>query len=171
MWAIGVITYFLLCGYTPFDRDTNAEEMQAIVNGEYDFEPEEYWSEVTDNGAIPNIFLSERKCVNIHIRLAKEFIRECLNKDFEKRITAEQCLRHPFLLQSQGKEDETNLLPSLKTNLLQRKYSTTDGMQNKPLKRLAEETIMDGKFSESPEAIRSPASNTSPTDQIPPLLA
>ncbi|KAK9382544.1 kinase-like domain-containing protein [Kockiozyma suomiensis] len=151
VWAIGVITYFLLCGYTPFDRDTNAEEMQAIVNGEYDFEPEEYWSEVTDN--------------------AKEFIRECLNKDFEKRITAEQCLRHPFLLQSQGKEDETNLLPSLKTNLLQRKYSTTDGMQNKPLKRLAEETIMDGKFSESPEAIRSPASNTSPTDQIPPLLA
>jgi calcium/calmodulin-dependent protein kinase I len=32
-------SYFLLCGYTPFDRDSQYEEMQAIVNGEYKFEP------------------------------------------------------------------------------------------------------------------------------------
>ena len=58
IWAIGVITYvasffarvngtvdsfldryFLLCGYTPFDRDTQYEEMQAIIRGDYKFEP------------------------------------------------------------------------------------------------------------------------------------
>ena len=39
IWAIGVITYFLLCGYTPFDRDSQYEEMQAICNGDYKFEP------------------------------------------------------------------------------------------------------------------------------------
>lgn len=39
MWAIGVITYFLLCGYTPFDRDTQQEEMQAIINRDFKFEP------------------------------------------------------------------------------------------------------------------------------------
>jgi calcium/calmodulin-dependent protein kinase I len=39
IWAIGVITYFLLCGYTPFDRDTQQEEMQAIINRDFKFEP------------------------------------------------------------------------------------------------------------------------------------
>jgi hypothetical protein len=32
-------SYFLLCGYTPFDRDSQYEEMQAIVRGDYKFEP------------------------------------------------------------------------------------------------------------------------------------
>lgn len=39
IWAIGVISYFLLCGYTPFDRDSQYDEMQAICNGDYKFEP------------------------------------------------------------------------------------------------------------------------------------
>ena len=39
VWAMGVITYFLLCGYTPFDRDTQQEEMEAIIAGDYKFEP------------------------------------------------------------------------------------------------------------------------------------
>jgi hypothetical protein len=36
---MGVITYFLLCGYTPFDRDNQQQEMEAIVRGDYRFEP------------------------------------------------------------------------------------------------------------------------------------
>jgi hypothetical protein len=32
-------SYFLLCGYTPFDRDSQYDEMQAICNGDYKFEP------------------------------------------------------------------------------------------------------------------------------------
>jgi hypothetical protein len=36
---MGVITYFLLCGYTPFDRDTQQQEMEAIIRGDYRFEP------------------------------------------------------------------------------------------------------------------------------------
>ena len=39
VWAMGVITYFLLCGYTPFDRDTQQLEMEAIIAGDYKFEP------------------------------------------------------------------------------------------------------------------------------------
>lgn len=50
IWAIGVITYFLLCGYTPFDRDTNVEEMQAILAADYNFEPANYWQGVSDHG-------------------------------------------------------------------------------------------------------------------------
>ena len=33
IWAMGVITYFLLAGYTPFDRDSQQLEMEAILAG------------------------------------------------------------------------------------------------------------------------------------------
>lgn len=36
---MGVITYFLLAGYTPFDRDSQQQEMEAIIAGDYKFEP------------------------------------------------------------------------------------------------------------------------------------
>jgi calcium/calmodulin-dependent protein kinase I len=39
IWAMGVITYFLLAGYTPFDRENQLQEMQAIIAGDYKFEP------------------------------------------------------------------------------------------------------------------------------------
>ncbi|CAN6643360.1 calcium/calmodulin-dependent protein kinase I [Trichomonascus vanleenenianus] len=79
VWAIGVITYFLLCGYTPFDRDSSAEEMQAILDADYEFEPEQYWSHASDN--------------------AKDFIRKCLRTDPGERMTAQQALEHEFLAQ------------------------------------------------------------------------
>lgn len=49
MWAIGVITYFLLCGYTPFERESNVDEMNAIIRADYTFD-EEYWYGVSDQG-------------------------------------------------------------------------------------------------------------------------
>ena len=36
---MGVITYFLLAGYTPFDRENQQQEMEAIISGDYKFEP------------------------------------------------------------------------------------------------------------------------------------
>ncbi|KAL1890576.1 Calcium/calmodulin-dependent protein kinase type I [Ceratocystis pirilliformis] len=77
IWAIGVITYFLLCGYTPFDRDTDFEEMQAILNAEYKFEPAEYWNGVSEG--------------------AKDFIQQCLTIDPSKRPTAHEAMQHPFV--------------------------------------------------------------------------
>lgn len=69
IWAIGVITYvplpihpsliilipayryFLLCGYTPFDRDSQYEEMQAIIRGDYKFEPASTFLALQDQSA------------------------------------------------------------------------------------------------------------------------
>ncbi|KAL3951824.1 hypothetical protein ACCO45_013541 [Purpureocillium lilacinum] len=78
LWALGVITYFLLCGYTPFDRDSDFEEMQAILNADYSFTPVEYWRGVSSH--------------------AKDFIRRCLTIDHTRRITAHEALQHPFNL-------------------------------------------------------------------------
>jgi len=94
IWAIGVITYFLLCGYTPFDRDSQYEEMQAICNGDYKFEPAEYWSGVSDT--------------------AKEFVRACLTIDPSNRPTAAELLNHAWLREGHETKD-VDLLPNVKS--------------------------------------------------------
>ncbi|TFK31414.1 kinase-like domain-containing protein [Crucibulum laeve] len=80
VWAMGVITYFLLAGYTPFDRDTQQQEMEAIIAGDYKFEPAEYWANVSDT--------------------AKDFVSECLTIDPTSRPTAAEALRHKWLADS-----------------------------------------------------------------------
>ena len=40
---MGVITYFLLCGYTPFDHDSQKDEVQRILTADFRFEPAIYW--------------------------------------------------------------------------------------------------------------------------------
>ncbi|KAI9511365.1 Pkinase-domain-containing protein [Russula earlei] len=77
IWAMGVITYFLLGGYTPFDRDNQQLEMQAIIAGDYKFEPAEYWANVSD--------------------VAKDFVSNCLTVDPKKRPTAAEMLEHGWL--------------------------------------------------------------------------
>ncbi|CAG8588579.1 36388_t:CDS:2, partial [Racocetra persica] len=75
MWAIGVITYFLLCGNTPFG-DGRVEELTAIIQADYKFEPQECWEKI-----------SER---------AKDFISKLLNIDPNSRLTADQALNHSW---------------------------------------------------------------------------
>ncbi|KAJ3799618.1 Pkinase-domain-containing protein [Lentinula aff. detonsa] len=77
VWAMGVITYFLLAGYTPFDRESQQAEMEAIIAGDYKFEPQEYWANVSQT--------------------AREFIRWCLTIDPNQRPTADECLKHKWL--------------------------------------------------------------------------
>src|ERR1700753_4172119 len=87
IWAIGVITYFLLSGYTPFDRDTNLEEMQAIIEADYSYTPTEYWDAVSQT--------------------ARDFIDSCLTVDPHARHTAHQALQHPWIRESsETKEKE-----------------------------------------------------------------
>lgn len=93
-------SYFLLCGYTPFDRDSQYEEMQAICKGDYRFEPVEYWTGVSET--------------------AKQFVRDCLTIDPTNRPTANELLNHPWLRDVEATKDEpaeakgVDLLPNVK---------------------------------------------------------
>ena len=97
---MGVITYFLLCGYTPFDRDSQAKETEAIIAGDYKFEPVEYWENVSET--------------------AKEFIRSCLTVDPVKRPSASEMLKHAWLSKEHLEAVDTSaapdLLPQVKKN-------------------------------------------------------
>jgi calcium/calmodulin-dependent protein kinase I len=99
IWAIGVITYFLLCGYTPFDRESNLEEMQAILVADYSFTPVDYWRGVSDN--------------------ARQFIRRCLTVDPQERQTAHEALSHPWIREDATEQREpsgVDLLPTVRKN-------------------------------------------------------
>ncbi|CAJ2509589.1 Uu.00g146150.m01.CDS01 [Anthostomella pinea] len=137
IWAMGVITYFLLCGYTPFDRDSDFEEMQAILNADYTFQPIEYWRGVSEH--------------------AKDFIRRCLTVDPNKRMTAHEALSHAFvagynILPDGGKGQ--NLLPTVKKNFNARKtlHAAIDTVRaiNKLREGQAQAHLMDGVKSSEP---------------------
>lgn len=78
IWAMGVIVYFLLRGYRPFDLGNEQEEIKAICAGRYSFEPKEHWLDV-----------SETAC---------HFVRTMLTMKPTKRPTAERALEHPWVI-------------------------------------------------------------------------
>lgn len=97
MWAIGVITFFLLCGYTPFEHDSNIDEMHAIMNADYSFD-DQYWHGVSAE--------------------AKDFINKLLTIDPPKRLTAQEALEHPWLKAEvkPSVKEGTDLLPNVRNN-------------------------------------------------------
>ena len=76
MWAVGVITYILLSGYSPFLGDNELETFNNITSCSYDFDVEEFEN------------ISEE---------AKSFICKLLLKNPLERLTVEQTLSHPWL--------------------------------------------------------------------------
>ncbi|KAF8344980.1 Pkinase-domain-containing protein [Amanita rubescens] len=76
IWAIGVITYVLLCGYSPFRSDDVKALIKETTEGKIEFH-ERYWQNVSAR--------------------AKDFIKALLNPDQAKRPTAEEALKHHWL--------------------------------------------------------------------------
>ncbi|XP_032302732.1 death-associated protein kinase 2 isoform X4 [Coturnix japonica] len=84
MWSIGVITYILLSGASPFLGETKQETLANITAVNYEFD-EEFFSNTSD--------------------LAKDFIRKLLVKDPRKRLTIQEALSHPWITTHQLKEE------------------------------------------------------------------
>ncbi|XP_069041058.1 death-associated protein kinase 2 [Lepisosteus oculatus] len=76
MWSIGVITYILLSGMSPFQGETDEETLTNIVALNYELD-DHYFSMTS--------------------ALAKDFIQNLLIKEPKDRMTAEECLVHPWI--------------------------------------------------------------------------
>ncbi|CAI9553033.1 unnamed protein product, partial [Staurois parvus] len=76
MWSIGVITYILLSGASPFLGENKQETLSNITAVNYEFD-EEFFSHTSD--------------------LAKDFIRKLLVKNTRKRLTIQEALSHPWI--------------------------------------------------------------------------
>ena len=90
IWSCGVILYILLCGYPPFNGNSNVDIYHNIQNNPPYFNGEE-WKDIT--------------------REAIDLIKCMLNKIPNKRFSAEQCLNHKWfkLLTSKDKNDEKSV--------------------------------------------------------------
>ncbi|KAG8510008.1 Myosin light chain kinase 3, partial [Galemys pyrenaicus] len=101
MWSVGVITYMLLSGLSPFLGETDAETMNFIVNCSWDFDADTFEG------------LSEE---------AKDFVSRLLVKEKSCRMSATQCLKHEWLNNLPAKASKSKV--RLKSQLLLQKYMT-----------------------------------------------
>lgn len=91
MWSMGVITYTLLCGYSPFRSENLNDLIEECKNGRVIFH-ERYWKDVS--------------------RDAKEFITLLLQPNPDRRPTSELALKHVWL--SGKTASDHNLLPEIR---------------------------------------------------------
>jgi len=93
MWSIGVITYILLSGCSPFQGEDKAETFSRIAALDYEFDEEDFAG------------ISHE---------AKQFIEQLFTRDPLKRATAKQCLHHDWVIKFSPKN-----MPAIKVEPVQ----------------------------------------------------
>ncbi|KAF1992632.1 calmodulin dependent protein kinase [Aulographum hederae CBS 113979] len=92
MWSLGVITYTLLCGYSPFRSENLTDLVEECKNPHNPVFHTRYWSDVSDD--------------------AKDFIKSLLCPDPRLRPSSEQALKHSWL--SGKNASDHDLLPEIR---------------------------------------------------------
>lgn len=75
MWSVGICTYILLSGYSPFRGENDRETLTRIQEGNWEFR-HDIWTSISDEG--------------------KDFIRRQLCYAPEGRMDVKTALRHPW---------------------------------------------------------------------------
>ncbi|NXL63493.1 MYLK2 kinase, partial [Chordeiles acutipennis] len=99
MWSMGVITYMLLSGLSPFLGDNDTETLNNVLAANWYFD-EETFESVSDE--------------------AKDFVSNLIIKEKSARMSASQCLQHPWLNNLAEKAKRCNR--RLKSQVLLKKY-------------------------------------------------
>ena len=94
IWSMGVICYVLLAGYPPFYDEDQKKLFKKIKEGRYYFH-DEYWSATSPE--------------------AIDMIKQMLCVDQSKRWTADQLLRHPWILMGDEVLQSKSLVESVIT--------------------------------------------------------
>ena len=76
MWSIGIIAYILLCGFPPFDGNSDYEILHSISNDKLEF-PSPEWDEISKE--------------------AKDFVTMLLQRDPSVRYSASEAAKHPWI--------------------------------------------------------------------------
>ncbi|KMT12334.1 hypothetical protein BVRB_5g102740 [Beta vulgaris subsp. vulgaris] len=114
IWSAGVILYILLCGVPPFWAESEQGVAQAILRGAIDFKRDPW----------PNI----SEC-------AKSLVRQMLEPDPKKRLTAKQVLEHSWV-QNAKKASNVPLGDVVKSRLKQ--FAMMNRFKRKALRVIAE---------------------------------
>ncbi|KAG8038190.1 hypothetical protein G9C98_006515 [Cotesia typhae] len=128
MWSVGVICYVLLTGLSPFMGENDAETFANITRADFDFDHKAFSA------------ISEE---------AKDFISGLLIKRKESRMSAKECLKHPWLAQRAESMSRVALpTDKLKKFIVRRKWQKT-GNAIRALGRMAILSANSRKNSES----------------------
>lgn len=87
-----IITYVLLCGYSPFRSEDAKELVRETTLGKIEFH-EQYWKNVSNEGRCYRFISNSIQLLKI--LLAKDFIKRLLNVDPSKRPTADEATKDP----------------------------------------------------------------------------
>jgi calcium/calmodulin-dependent protein kinase I len=98
MWSMGVITYTLLCGYSPFRSENLADLVEECRSGRIIFH-ERYWKDVSKD--------------------AKDFIMSLLQAEPQRRVTSAEAVKHPWLKGESASDHD--LLPEIRSYLAKAK--------------------------------------------------
>ena len=99
LWSLGVVVFLLLVGYMPFPMRPQLEEMEAdILNANFKYDATK-WNKVSPS--------------------SYDFVCKLLQRDPQKRMTAEQALQHPWIVQREmlRSTDSAGLDDSMVTSL------------------------------------------------------
>lgn len=77
IWALGVLTFFMAFGYTPFDCETDEETLDCIKKCDY--------------------YIDDDFAANPDYKDFWNFIEKCFTVDTNKRPTAQLLAKHPFI--------------------------------------------------------------------------
>ena len=77
IWSVGVILFLILCGKLPFDGDDHNEIIRKTVQCEPLVNPT-VWNKLSEDG--------------------RNIVMAMLNKNPKNRITARECLKHPWII-------------------------------------------------------------------------
>jgi calcium-dependent protein kinase len=115
IWSCGVILYILLSARPPFGGDSDSEIMERVSKGKFDLKSPPFDSISNE---------------------AKDLIKCCMTMDVNTRISAENALKHPWLINNKAKETfnkikNTDTVKKLVENL--KNYHSTSVIQETAL--------------------------------------
>jgi calcium-dependent protein kinase len=96
IWSLGVVVYYLIWGYPPFDGDDRAELFSKIKSGKFSFNGK-IWKWVSQD--------------------CQEFIMLCLTKDAKLRPSADRLMKHKWIVDTPQTKLEDSMVKSSLENL------------------------------------------------------
>ncbi|EER35151.1 calcium/calmodulin-dependent protein kinase II [Candida tropicalis MYA-3404] len=94
IWSLGVVTYTLLCGYSPFRSENVQDFINEVKHNNAVIFHADYWKDVSKD--------------------ARRFIIKALQYNPDNRPTASELLNDPWLVSIAREYKDTDLLPNLK---------------------------------------------------------
>lgn len=149
LWSLGVITYTMLCGYTPFRSDDPAKLAAETQRGKIEFH-DRYWKNISTE--------------------AKEFVKACLTVDPSKRITADEALRHPWMVEHSDAQAAHDISIGLRENYRKRWKTAINAVRASTKFRTFAALAADSRSAREHEGSASPPSSEDTARKAPPTF-